>query len=307
MKKLVALALALLVAFGCMTAQAEDAYRILFTADDAQQQVTAELMIAQEGFSLLLRSGGQTACVLTAADHEDGLMLYSDLLPGYGVYAQARQGAAGEAQGEEALSQDRIERLRALAQPYIQRIADFVEQVQQNASFSEDYSRMTIDLSNAMVHDLARELAERFSADADLAAWLTDMLRYINFFLSPSQQLRGEKILDDLAEALQGLEGPADQAFATLTTVNHQDGTGVVTVEVPQRALITYETGSDTVVVRLGDADTAEGTLRITARQEQAALAIPEEYQVVRLEVLLARLIQDKLEDFKGWLLKQGE
>ena len=311
MKKLFALLL-LLLALGSAAAGAEQGTRVrLLISMPPDSELRSdrrvggldgswiELSLLPDGIDLSLANEEASVCLLRAVRDETGAMLRSDLVPSFAIHARA---LPKDAQAEtlsplqrrrNAQSEAQVQYIMDLSRPYVREIAGFIEQVQKQTEFSEDYSVMTIELTADLLNALLDTLADSLRADTALADALNDLLQRAKLLLPDTRQLSADAIQSALADGLRGLRIPGNQAYATLRTRNDQNGAGLLEISTMKDTVITYEAAPDgnALAARFGEALLLSGNIETDAA-DLPALTIPDGSKIIELNNINAVDIQ---------------
>ena len=319
MKKRIALLLVLVLTLGCACAGAEQGMRLgltlalpadselrgssLLSGLDGAQLI---LSILPGGVDLSLETENGRACLLQAVAEENGAALRSDVIPSFVLRAHALPQADAEAEKEltplerrrNAQTEAQVQYIADLSRPYIEEMANFIEQVQRQTTFSEDYSVMTIELTAEVLNGMLDRVADCLRNDDALAEALDGELQKVSFLLPETQQLSALAIQSALADTLAGLRVPPDWVYATLRTRNHQDGTGEVELITQKGTAITYAVteNENIITARFGSDLTLSGDFEPQAFDLQTP-SIPADCEVIELDrfnlVDLQRLLTD--------------
>lgn len=149
---------------------------------------------------------------------------------------------------QQALAEERM----AVLRPYLADLGSFVEQVQQSARFSDDFSSMNMELTSGQLNDLITSVATRLSTDYSALSFLQNIVDKANAVLPADRQMSVEALVSQLLSAVQQTSRVmADQPVARLSINNHADGTGTVEVNGLDRMLVTRETTADGTVTTI--------------------------------------------------------
>ncbi|MBQ9197225.1 MAG: hypothetical protein IJ157_08275 [Clostridia bacterium] len=213
----------------------------------------------------LRREDSAPLCLLKIIYGADGATALSDLIPGTALHRAVPEAANGEG---ETPYEDGIQRIRTLSRPYVREVADFVEQVQQGVTFSEDYSAMSIQVTAQQLNGLAQRLAELLRADGALADWLEERLQRLDARLTAPREYTGRDLLRALANAMERGQADDERVLAVLRTQSRENGAGTVEFCVSQRTLFAYDTSEEGKTLTLLPGSALEISMQVTPKDE---------------------------------------